>query len=374
MALIQHNRAEGSPGIHALLIGVGNYPELKPRRAPVHQAPPMVLDDLTSPQKSVKALAAWIETGLNITNLPLRSLRVLCSSPDEAPPWPDCEPSIDNIEQDVHAWFDDVNSHEDNLALFYFCGHGLRVGDIHAVLAQDFGTRHQSLFQRSFDPESFADSMRKAKARRQIFLVDACSSSTPATEQYEGISPRTLIEAERHKHLGVVKQTYLRASEFGLDAYGTDEGPTLFVSAFLQAMKGAATLPSDAGRWVVKTNALRTALNWIIQRQGHSLHQEVDYGARMSADIPFHELIGLPRVPVEVVCSPSNVSVTASLHIDGEKSCEPSQSPWLVDLNRGAYEFSAVDGSCLEQPTKGSLRDSVHPPFHSVCIPCEEGK
>ncbi|CAN7596732.1 caspase family protein [Variovorax paradoxus] len=373
MALLVDKRVPGEPGVHALLIGVGRYPYLQPDHELGEFAPDAGLKELTSPLHSVEAFADWIEADLRVSGAPLRSLRLLASSPDKQTPWLNSEPTFDNIQKYIRAWFKDVNSHEDNLALFYFCGHGLRVGDVHALLAQDFGSNSDVPFDHAFEPERFAGAMVKAKARRQIYLIDACSTRVPLPEDYEKVQPRSVITPATNNNLGIVRPVYIRASEFGTKAYGVVNAPSLFMTAFLEAMKGAAAAKQGATQWVVKTDRLKTALDWLIQRRPDGEGQEVMYGAGFSSAVDFHELPGAPLVPVKVLCQPEDFEAFSCLHVDQAEHFAAGQSPWNVDLIRGPHDFEAIEtGSGASTVHGQALAEYVSPPYETVFIPCED--
>lgn len=370
MALLVDRRTVGDPGVHAILIGVGCYPNLRPGHTLGAFAPDAGLEELTSPLHSVEALAQWLQNDMHLSGTPLKTLRVLGSSPTQTTPWSASEPTFDNIQQHVNDWFDDVDAHEDNLALFYFCGHGLRVGDVQAVLAQDFGANTHAPFDRSFDPEFFADAVRKARALRQIFLVDACSTSVSLPEDYDKVQPRVLIQPARNNNLGVVKQSFFRASEFGTRAYGRENAPSLFMWAFLQAMRGAGALQRRPRHWVIGTDMLKTALNWLIQSTPEGQGQEVAYGAGLSSSLDLHELQAPPLVPVRVSCDPQDYESFSSLHVDKVELCGSNQWPQSFEMALGAHDFEAIDTARHAPMVQGQTAEFVYPPYALVSIPC----
>ncbi|AVG16043.1 hypothetical protein CFN79_09360 [Chromobacterium vaccinii] len=371
MTLLVDRRQIGEPGVHAILIGVGRYPNLCPGHGLGAYAPDAGLKELTSPLHSVEAFAQWLQDDMNLSGTPLRTLRALGSSPTRATPWPESEPTFNNIQQHVNDWFDDVNTHEGNLALFYFCGHGLRVGDVQAVLTQDFGSNRHAPFDHSFDPEFFADAVRKAKALRQIFLVDACSTEVSLPEDYHAVQPRVLIQPARNHHLGVVKQSFFRASEFGTLAYGQENAPSIFMEALLRAMKGAGALQRRPKQWVIGTDMLKTALNWLIQSKPEGQGQEVAYGAGLSASLDFHELRGAPVVPIQVSCDPQEYESFSALHIDKNEVCGANQWQQSFEMPVGSYDFEAIEKSAHPPIVHGlATNELVHPPYALVSIPC----
>lgn len=371
MTLLIDDRVPGQPGVHALLVGAGRYPHLGPNHDLGQFAPEAGFEQLTSPLHSVEALADWLQKGLRVPDTPLRTLRVLGSSSTRDTPWPSSEPTIANIQQYIYNWFDDVDGHEDNLALFYFCGHGLRVGDVHSILAQDFGENKHDPFQRAIEPDKFAASMRQAKARRQIYLIDACSTSVELPKQYADITPLTGIAPVSGNNFVGKQMVFIRASEFGTKAYGVKDRPSVFMTSFLEAMKGAGSRKAGPTQWVINTDRLKVALDWLVRRLDHGQGQEVSYGGGFSASVDFHELQGEPHVPVQVECDPPDYEDFSCLQVDQVQHCGSGTSPWNVDLAFGKHDFEAVESGAQGRKVYGkTLAEPVFPPYTLVSIPC----
>lgn len=368
MALIFDDRQDGQPGVHAILIGVGHYPFLQLGHKVVQYAPDSGLEQLESPLFSVEIFAQWLQTEMCVEGTPLRSLRVLGSSPTRPAVIQVTEPTFAGMESQVQEWFDDVDQHPDNLAIFYFCGHGTKVGDVHALLAQDFGQNTYDPFQRALDADLFASALRKAKAQRQIFLIDSCSGPVPLPEYYESIRPPTIIAPSRNTNIAAGKQLLLRASELGTSAYGMQNGPSLFMDAFLSSMQGAAMIQSGT-KWVVHTELLKIALNWFIELRPEGQGQAVSSGGvGLSSALIFHEIQGSPIIPVKVSCDPMEFQSFAALHIDKTQHCEAGSWPTKVHLSRGTHQFSAIEEDT--NALQGDVEEIVHPPFVEISIPC----
>ena len=372
MALIFDNRNPNEPGVHAILIGVGSYPYMRPDHPLGQFAPEAGLEDLESPLQSIEALAAWLSTDLDVPDTPLRSLRVLGSSPTRTSPLSVGTTTFQNIQREIRAWFDDVDTHEGNLAIFYFVGHGLAAGAKQALLAEDFGSDRHAPFERSLDPDQFASAVRKAKAQRQLFLIDSCSREVPLGRDFESVNPRPIIQAEKHANLSRVKQSFLRASAFGTRAFGRRTGPSLFMDAFLQAMRGGAAVRMGGGHWMVQTDMLRTVLSRLIEQSPDGQGQEVSFGGiNLSSILYFHKLPGEPLVPVEVTCDPEDFQRLADLHIDAAQHCSAGAWPQIVELVKGEHDFSAIE--TLTAVVHGTAaKEYIHPPFGVVSIPCGE--
>lgn len=140
---ISGNRTNvNSAGTHVLIVGVGEYPCLLGGDSVRLLDKPMGLGQLSSPPLSAVALADWFigrqtlgpevdePVGFHNPNAPLASVEMLVS-PGLSYQCRDCtnvavEPTTrDNIDCSYGAWVERAKSHAGNIAVFYFCGHGI---------------------------------------------------------------------------------------------------------------------------------------------------------------------------------------------------------------------------------------------------------
>ncbi|RYH66487.1 MAG: caspase family protein [Alcaligenaceae bacterium] len=368
MTLLTPNADRSMQGVHAFLIGVGKYPHLKDGRSTTKFPYRGDIGQLSSPYHSVEAFSTWLLNDLNLPGSPLRSLRVLASSPVKgmATTWD--KPDIATIEQEAKAWYGDCNKHAGNVALFYFCGHGVLLGDRSFFLAQDFGKNELTPFKGSFDPAAFADACLATKASKQLFLLDACRS-TPAElrKRYKNPSPTELVSAVEHKNQGKHQQAELYASDLGTKAYGAKGGPSVFMSSLLASMKGAGAHQTMSAEWVVGTDSLRSGLNFLVKRHYEAGLQQVSFG-KLSADFDLHAISDTPVVPVVVRTSPATRLADLQLQTDcPQHKTAPDGKPWNIDVLAGNRKFYAGDAT---NPLKFSKIEDVYPQYRVISIPC----
>jgi hypothetical protein len=357
-------------GLHAILIGVGVYPHLESGSSKKKFALGEGMTQLTSPYHSVEAFATWLQREFRLTNTPLRSLRVLASSPEGHGTY--TAPTMGAIKSSVDDWVADVDTHEDNFALFYFCGHGLFIGNVTALLAQDFGRSANRPFENSFDPQKLEAGMLGCKAARQLFIVDACSNAPrDLLKTYRSIAPAALVEpTDSHHRLGVTKQAELRASELGTTAFGQVGKPSVFMESFLLSLQGAGTLQNGEGKWVAQTTPLRIGVDWLVKRAEKKETQWVSFGPGVASEMDFHELPGNPLVPVKVICKPLEKLAQSSLtSSSGHSRPTPLGEAWHFDVPFGEYEFSAKDELT---GTISKATSHASPAYRVVSIQCEE--
>jgi hypothetical protein len=356
-------------GVHALLIGVGKYPHLMGGRSAKKFPHAGDIGQLTSPYHSVEAFADWLRAGLNRPGSPLRSLRVLASSPVKGKAtdgWD--EPTVANIRKAVSDWSKDCDHHADNVALVYFCGHGVVLGETTALLAQDFGREVDSPFLGSFDPAALADACLASKASKQLFLMDACRSTpTELRSRYKTPTLPELLTPKVHSNQGSHQQAELYASELGASAFGVDDKPSVFMSSLLTSMRGTGALQNDDEDWVVGTASLRTGLDWLVKRAYGKDLQRVAFG-KMSADFALHTVVGTPSVAVTVKTKPLAKLAELQLQTDcPQYRPVPDGKPWYVDVPAGMRSFYAGDAA---NPKQFSHHEQLAPQFRVISIPC----
>ena len=127
-ALIDRQLPAGSPGVHALVVGVGHYDDAS-------------VAGLVGAVFSALAFAEWLLTKQTLPGLALGSIDVLASQPSGAPvtwqgaslPAPNCQA----LQDAVDGWHARAAGSPDNLAVFYFCGHGIELGGLQSLMLAD---------------------------------------------------------------------------------------------------------------------------------------------------------------------------------------------------------------------------------------------
>ena len=172
------------PGLHALVIGVGAYAHLEGGSGTEIEDPLRYgnLGQLTSPPRSALAFANWLrESNHDRWKAPLATIELLISpAPSDPDPagssliFPDA--TIDGILAAFDAWTQRCGSDANNVAVFYFCGHGLQ-SEEQILLASDFG-RYSNHFRGAFAFDSTREAFLQRLPKTQCFFVDACREVT----------------------------------------------------------------------------------------------------------------------------------------------------------------------------------------------------
>jgi hypothetical protein len=377
MALVDSR--PGTPAVHALAIGVGEYPWLPGGTQPTF-AKHGGMGQLTSAPISARRFASWLLGEFVHPEFPGRTLELLIS---EAGGAPFVDPSgtsqavaratFSNINQAVLDWFGRGNASADDLLICFFCGHGLGKGKQTILLAEDFGSLPATLsLQFAVDFDQFHLGMDLCAARRQCFFVDACRVGTPFalnTLQYFG---NPIVPPEARVSPAVRSAPIYYSAVPGSTAYGRTGEPSLFTDALLQAFRGAGA--DDAtGTWIVGTDVLHRGIHTYLQRAVARAAGPVQLSTVDGIASPFalHHLSSDPIVPVEVTCRPDSHNPTGTLRVTGGPNPltppAPAKGSWDLDLPIGAYRFQIDLPAPASSPAP--IDRDVRPPYRRVEFP-----
>lgn len=324
--------APGAIQTHVLIIGVGHY-----RHLPGGDGPPVSanreygLGQLTSPPISARAFASWMLTNYENPKAPLGSLDMLLSeNPSAQFALPrgqsaTVEPAtMANIKIAFKAWLRRCDSHPNNVAIFYFCGHGVWVGGDHLLLAEDYGSDETQPFRTSMNWSQMSLGFRNRLAGLQCCFIDACSNVPDDAIRIVHPGAESLFEVEypvrRYDPLLVLK-----ASPPGNLAYGIAGEVTYFTDALVQCLQGRGSEPNTIdGNWVVTTSSLSKNITKILNEFGLL----VDNEWRGEGDLLVRA--NTPHVPVVVRFFPPDAIRSAKLKLERER--DPSWSrDWVAD-------------------------------------------
>ena len=132
MTIIHDADARG-PGTHALVIGVGKYRHLRGGEMPRKQN--LGLGQIKSPPISAMAFADWLLSEHQNPAAPAGSVELLLS-PAQSYQLSSGQSiyiesaTMANVEAAFFRWYEHCTAHNDNVAIFYFCGHGVKKTDL----------------------------------------------------------------------------------------------------------------------------------------------------------------------------------------------------------------------------------------------------
>lgn len=265
MTTLKLDLAEG-PGTHVFIVGVGRYDYLRGgKKGPIDRDGGM--GQLTSSPVSAAAMLNWCITSLHNPRAPLMSIEMLMSESDERVRYPGSDGSdieiddanLRNFEQAAKAWFERANSHPDNVAVFYFCGHGLGDGMSTQLLLSNYGESARPL-RDAINFNGFRMAMHSCQAKSQIYFIDACRVVDSALL----IDPHNLGESG----LGVVNPMRTHrgsnpvffAARNGRQAFGDPGQVSSFTAALLSALCKHGVRRNRYQEWAVTPQALQQAV------------------------------------------------------------------------------------------------------------------
>jgi len=337
------------PQVHALLIGVGGYRHLVGGSDVREQIFDQVgvIDQLTSPPRSALAFAEWFMGTTHTLAQPLGSVDLLVSASPSDTAFstngvPTREPTIANIRDAYADWKARCDSHEDNIAIFYYCGHGLEKDDQY-LFAEDFGAVKLTPWIGSFAFDETRLGFHTCKAKTQCFFIDACRN---ITHSMLNTNP-TRIPLDMPFFNGVECQHGLtiKATAGGEKALGPREQPSYFLQALLKALDGAAAHETGGG-WEVNTGQLAAQITDILGLVNPAEGFSQRCPARVTASTKLLTVTSLPTVQLELSCVPDTANPFASLACWPVHNIQNKQQqaggPWTVEVEAGIYHASAT--------------------------------
>ncbi len=251
--------------LHAFVIGVADYPHLNGGSGPMANDP-LGLTQVTTPQHTAPAMAEWLMNGHSNPACQLGSLEMLVSPAVQIPvpaggKAPADPAKMAEIKRSFAKWEKRCSSHADNIAFFYFCGHGLNKTD-QFLLPEDFGDPAlPNEWANCINFDWMRVGMRKCKAQTQIFFVDACRETPFGMLTQVNVGGDGLISASITDTVACSAAYY--ATTQGRQAYGPDNDVTYFGQAVLCCLKGVGGLKKGP-KWVVDTYSLGNALGQVM--------------------------------------------------------------------------------------------------------------
>lgn len=308
------NMPAGAACTHALVIGAGDYPNHGWGVGPIDPA-----------AHSALAFATWLRTAFpGNPQWPLSTIDLLVSMPG-APVTFDGAPveaaTTANVFAAITRWFARCHQREDNLAVFYFAGHGVEKGMVASLLTQDFGGNALDAGDDALNLNVFTVGMERCLARRQWFVIDACRNTPPPLVTSLAQFGRAGVAPDANDQPSPLARDHvvLRAAAASQAAYGKQGEPSRFTRALIKALDGAAwdddTQPWTT--WSVRSERLVTVVNHLLELE-ERLQQVPSQRARAGGDNggfvlwqPQHA----PKVPVYVTCAPPDRMEEAALTV-----------------------------------------------------------
>lgn len=252
------------PRLHALVVGVGDYPHL----AGGAGHPAVVnfgLQQLTTTQFTARHIADWLATRFKNPACPLGSIELLLSPGAPVPRAQGAPVVVEtankaNVTAAFNRWWQRCHAQAGNIAFLYFCGHGISTASQY-LLASDFGDPAlPNLWANCIDFDGLRTGMRANNADTQLFFVDACREKPIDALIQNNPNGDPLCNSSLFDQVAASAAYYAAAD--GRQAYGPPNEMTFFASALTEALEGAGAIKK--GGWVVDTFSLGNALGQIM--------------------------------------------------------------------------------------------------------------
>jgi hypothetical protein len=252
---------------------------------------------------------------------------------------------MSNVEKAFDRWYKRCDSSEDNMAVFYFCGHGV-MRESTALLLEDFGESDNRAFANAINMESTHQGMGKCKARLQCCFVDSCRQEAFKLGKQLNDLATMLVEPEFG--VGMVHDAPIfYASAPGTLAYGLSGKVSRFTEALITCLRGRGAQRDATGtKWEVTTGSLGLGISQIVQqmnRDGEEIQLSPTGGSNLMNSV-LHEVEGVPTVPVTVCCAPSAATNESELVLKSKTQNYQRDSgggPWSIEIEAGYYTASA---------------------------------
>lgn len=352
-SLVYVNGAQGvnTPGTHVFIVGVGRYAYGKKEgESPVGGD----LQQLTSPPISARAMADWF---LNTFQSPAKSLASLSLVISEKQPVPYQAPgggaevhppsaTLANVKEAAKYWAIRVGSNMENLAVFYFCGHGASLGQAAALFLEDFG-QPGAEFEGAIDLDTLRGTMRNSPAIQQVFLLDCCRTKADDFYHNETTIGSRIVSVPyfQRGHNTPPQQFVLFPTIDGEEAFGIKDKKSVFTSSIIDAMSFAAA-DGSTGVWRTTTGNLLTAVDQLVSyRVPPALARRSKPNAIDASSFDFNFIKEPTKTRSYVTVSDLSIWGNVKFTCEREDHIEPSQSKRSAEIdNETCCSFELSEG------------------------------
>jgi hypothetical protein len=371
-----YDASQEGPATHALVIGVGGYDHLrggastrKLQRATRFGN----LGQLTSPPRSAVAFARFLTSRPHDWLAPLSTVDLLISTGPgdklERTVGRSAPATRDSIQTAFDSWWERCDTHPENVAIFYFCGHGLQATN-QVLLASDFGATGNPWAQ-AFDLNKTRQAFTANRARTQVFLIDACREVTTSNVEVPDPSAPPLREPEMRQPENCEHDLTIQATSRTKKAHGYEGDVSYFTKAVLHALAGGAAKARN-GEWWVRSDLIAGNIKQLIELAGGTDPRPV---AATSSATQLYRLPGAPDVRLEFGCNPAAATRAADLACwqppAGSRQARPTRNakPWRLCVPAGIYQLEASFPDRSFQDAIDLF--SVEPPVTNESLPVQ---
>jgi hypothetical protein len=357
------------PKLHAFIAGVSAYEHLP---KPGTLVPGLGLTQLDTAARSAWRVYQWLLAHQDDLSARLATVHLLLTpNADELAAVPELAAfggdgnrcSRGNFEADAMSWRELANG--EDLALFYFAGHGIQRSRRDGILLLDDFKATGPLLAKAVEVNNLVDGLAIGATfhipRRQLFFIDSCRVQPAALDKLDVDSqhapilwdvPKLAAGAPDDRDLAV----YYAAMP-GAKAYARPGEESLFSTALVACLDGAAAQlddDEDAGRvpWVITAESLAATLRdhfpLLARTDEKEVAQAVQPVPQLKTDILLRTLPAPPPVAIEVTIDPPDALGVTAIAIESLADQQRMEFPPPVtphplqrELAGGAYRVNA---------------------------------
>jgi len=360
-----HSVARRGPSTHAIVIGIGKYFHL-----PGGGGPKTRYDDgmeqLSSPPRSARTFADWLIRHYDNPKAPLSTVALLVSKAGAASNAARIQgATAADVVPAIRAW-KDRSDHEDDVMMFFFCGHGMAQGTDSSLLLADYGADDNSPYDGAIDLGRFLVGMERAAATHQIYFIDACRASSDSFAGARGGSTGvSVIMADPLLSNPKINPVFF-STLAGAQAYGRKGKVSVFTEALMKGLKDWGANDFNGG-WEIWTDGLSHALKFHMDRAGFGKKSVPNIGNMSS--FAFHNVTGIPKALA--IVEPRQPLFGGTFVLSCRDAADVPQrvpgtaAPWEFELTAGRYKFQVG----TPQATSPVKEREIRPPYRRVQVP-----
>jgi hypothetical protein len=266
----------------------------------------------------------------------------------------------------LREWKARGDSNEQNLMLFFFCGHGVARGlDGLTLLLRDYGAQPAMPMEGAIDFAAFQRGMAQCAASLQCFFVDACRQVSDIAKNTSESGNKVIQDDINRLFASDWNYAVLYSTVEGESAYGRKGKPSFYTEELIKGLNGTAANNRNArGQWRVSTSDLNQAIHRGLSVRGKKIRNP----AVRLVEFEFHMPKAEPVIPVTVSCYPKSPAEAASMMCERRGAVVSQYGPaadnWVTELPYGSYDFKAIIGA-----RAGERSDEyVLPPYREIAI------
>jgi hypothetical protein len=277
--------------------------------------------------------------------------------------------TLANVQVAFRAWLARLRQDNNNIGIFYFCGHGIAVPDQYLLL-EDFGIDSDQPWDRAFDLANTIRAVEREVKGAVYFFIDACREISLEVATTLGANPRALRVADMKMPVLLRSSSLIFATGQGKLAFAPKDKISRFTQALVTALSGYAGIKeAGAATWGVDGETLAPAVRKLLQDENKIAKvPQVSEQTIAGQPVPLMQIPVPPRVKVKVDLSPEGMRTIAQFYLRPAKGEEirhnGADGVFLTEVPLGFYDLGALPPG-REFVAISRVNEQFHPPLYS---------